>query len=214
MTSILIVDDHPALRLALKAQLSKLPGIHHIWEADNGQTAVDIVRQFRIDLVVLDLDIPRMSGLDAVPRMRAVHAAVRVLILTAQDAVPFAARAMQAGAHGFVSKTQDLDAIVRCVQSVLGGFTVFPSCTPRDMPRDPPRDGQSPSDTEGLGKLTDKEMEILRMLTRGMTNKAIGKALFISNKTVSSYKTRIMTKLGAESLVDLVDFARRCRLVP
>jgi len=214
MTTILIVDDHPALRLALRAQLSQLPDIKRITEADNGQTAVDLVRQYGADLVILDLDIPRMSGLDAVPRMRAAHPGVRVLVLTAQDAVPFAARAMQAGAQGFVSKTQDLEAIVRCVQSVLGGFTVFPSSTPRDMPRDPQRDGQSPNDTEGLGKLTDKEMEVLRMLTRGMTNKAIGKALFISNKTVSSYKTRIMNKLGAESLVDLVDFARRCRLVP
>ncbi|WP_445347046.1 helix-turn-helix domain-containing protein [Cupriavidus pauculus] len=82
------------------------------------------------------------------------------------------------------------------------------------MPRELPRDGQSLNDSEGLGKLTDKEMEILRILTRGMTSKAIGKALFISSKTVRGYKTRIMNKLGAESLVDLVDFARRCRLVP
>ncbi len=62
--------------------------------------------------------------------------------------------------------------------------------------------------------MTDKEVEILRMLTRGMSNKAIGKALFISNKTVSSYKTRVMKKLAADSLVDLIDFARRCRLIP
>lgn len=214
MTTILIVDDHPALRLALQAQLAQLPGISRIWEADNGQTAIDIIREFRVDLVILDLDMPRMSGLDTVPRLRAIHPGVRVLILTAQDAIPFAARAMQAGAQGFVSKTQDLEAIVRCAQSVLGGFTVFPSCTPRDAPRELPVVGQTPADNDGLGRLTGKEMEILRMLTRGMTNKAIGKALFISNKTVSSYKTRIMTKVGADSLVDLIDFARRCRLVP
>lgn len=210
MTTILIVDDHPALRLALRAQLSQLLGVKRIHEADNGQAAIDAVRQFKPDLVILDLDIPRMSGLDAVPRMRALHPPVRVLVLTAQDPVPFAARAFQAGAHGFVSKTQELDAIVRCVESVLGGFTVFPSNSPRDAPRD----SQVVDDDEGLRKLTDKEMEILRMLARGMTNKAIGKALFISNKTVSSYKTRIMDKLGAESLVDLIDFARRCRLIP
>lgn len=210
MTTILIVDDHPAMRLALRAQLSQLLGVKRMYEADNGQTAIDAVRQFKPDLVVLDLDIPRMSGLDAVPRMRTFHPEVRVLVLTAQDAVPFAARAFQAGAQGFVSKTQELESIVRCVESVLGGFTVFPSPNPRDTPRE----GQIVGDSEGLRKLTDKEMEILRMLARGMSNKSIGKALFISNKTVSSYKTRIMDKLSAESLVDLVDFARRCRLIP
>ncbi|RZT31928.1 response regulator transcription factor [Cupriavidus agavae] len=210
MTSILIVDDHPALRLALRAQLSQLLGVKRMYEADNGQTAIDAVRQYKPDIVVLDLDIPRISGLDAVPRMRALHPDVRILVLTAQDATPFSARAFQAGAQGFVSKTEELDAIVRCVESVRGGFTVFPTTHPRETPRE----GQIVSDNEGLRRLSDKEMEILRMLARGMSNKSIGKALFISNKTVSSYKSRIMTKLGAESLVDLVDFARRCRLIP
>ncbi|SDD33806.1 two component transcriptional regulator, LuxR family [Cupriavidus sp. YR651] len=210
MTTILIVDDHPALRLALRAHLSQLLGVKVLLEADNGQSAIDVVRRHKPDLVVLDLDIPRMSGLDAAPRMLAIHPGVRILVLTAQDATPFAARACQAGVHGFVSKTQDMNAIVRCVESVLGGFTVFPSVGNRDAPRD----DRMVSDDDGLRKLSDKEVVILRMLARGMTNKAIGSALFISNKTVSSYKTRIMTKLHAESLVDLVDFARRCRLIP
>lgn len=198
------------MRLALRAQLSQLLGIKRMYEADNGQVAIDIVRQHKPDLVVLDLDIPRISGLDAVQRMHAVHPEVRVLVLTAQDPVPFAARSFQAGAQGFVSKTQELNAIVRCAESVLGGYTVFPNYGQRDIPRA----SRMTSDDEGLRKLTGKEVEILRMLARGMTNKSIGKALFISNKTVSSYKTRILEKLGVETLVDLVDFARRCRLSP
>jgi two-component system response regulator EvgA len=210
MTKILIVDDHPALRLALRTQLSQLLGVTSLLESDNGQSALDAVRQHKPDLVVLDLDIPRMSGLDAVPRMRALHPAIRILVLSAQDPVPFAARAFQAGAQGFVSKTQSMDAIVRCVESVLGGFTVFPSNNHRESPRE----SHKVSDNEGLRKLTDKEVEILRMLTRGMSNKTIGKTLFISNKTVSSYKARIMKKLAADSLVELIDFARRCRLIP
>jgi len=209
MTKILIVDDHPALRLALRAQLSQLLGVTSLLEADNGQDALDTVRQHKPDLVVLDLDIPRVSGLDAVPRMRGLHPTIRILVLSAQNPVPFAARAFQAGAQGFVSKTQSMDAIVRCVESVLGGFTVFPSYSHRDSLRE----NRMVSDNEGLRKLTDREVEILRMLARGMSNKDIGKTLFISNKTVSSYKTRIMKKLDADSLVELIDFARRCRLV-
>lgn len=207
MATILIVDDHPALRLALRAQIMHLLGIKRVHEADNGQDAVDLVRQYKPDLVILDLDLPRISGLEAIPRMRAVHPAVRVLILTAQDPVPFAGRAFQAGAQGFVGKTQELDAIIRCVETVLGGFTVFPSATPRNATT-----GEEAN--ESVHQLSDKEMEILRMLSRGMTNKAIGKSLFISNKTVSSYKTRIMNKVGAKSLVDLLEFARRNRLLP
>ncbi|MBV8271447.1 MAG: response regulator transcription factor [Cupriavidus sp.] len=209
MTKILIVDDHPALRLALRAQLSQLLGVTGLLEADNGQDALDAVRQQKPDLVVLDLDIPRVSGLDAMPRMRGLHPSIRILVLSAQNPVPFAARAFQAGAQGFVSKTQSMDAIVRCVESVLGGYTVFPSSNHRDSPREHRMVG----DNEGLRRLTDREVEILRMLTRGMSNKAIGKTLFISNKTVSSYKTRIMKKLDADSLVELIDFARRCRLI-
>ena len=102
-----------------------------------------------------------------------------------------------------------LGGLVACLPGIAAAQFDAPSVTPRDAPRNAPA-----SDDACMRRLTDKEMEILRMLTRGMTNKAIGKALFISNKTVSSYKTRIMNKLGAESLVDLVDFARRCRLVP
>jgi len=219
MTTILIVDDHPALRLAMRAHLSQLLGVNVLLEADNGQSAIEAVRRHKPDLVVLDLDIPRMSGLDAVPRMRALHPAVRILILTAQNPTPFAARAYQAGAQGFISKTQDMDAIVRCVESILGGFTVFPngaSANPATAVTFGETSRESPmvSDDEGLRKLSDKEVVILRMLARGMSNKIIGNALFISNKTVSSYKARIMAKLRAESLVDLVDFARRCHLTP
>ncbi|WP_454765751.1 response regulator [Cupriavidus campinensis] len=216
MTTILIVDDHPALRLAMRAHLSQLLGVNVLLEADNGQSAIEAVRRHKPDLVVLDLDIPRMSGLDAAPRMRAIHPAVRILILTAQDPTPFAARAYQAGAQGFISKTQDMDAIVRCVESVLGGFTVFPNGASGNPSAigDTARESRMVSDAEGLRKLSDKEVVILRMLARGMSNKTIGNALFISNKTVSSYKARIMAKLRAESLVDLVDFSRRCHLIP
>jgi len=83
MTKILIVDDHPALRLALRAQLSQLLGVTALLEADNGQDALDTVRQQKPDLVVLDLDIPRVSGLDAMPRMRGLHPPIRILVLSA-----------------------------------------------------------------------------------------------------------------------------------
>lgn len=208
MASVLIVDDHPAWRLVMRSQLSQLLGVEHILEADNGQCAIESVRQHKPDLVILDLDIPRIGGLDVAARVRDVHPAVRVLVVTALDPAVFVSRAWQAGAQGFVSKTQDIQEILRAVESVLAGYTVFPA-----LPR---RGAYGPAlcgDEENLRRLSDKELGVLKMLARGMTYKDISRELFISNKTVSSYKARIMAKLQIGSLVELVDFARRCKLI-
>lgn len=201
MATILIVDDHPPVRIVLKTHLSQVLGITHVLEADNGQAAVEIVRQYAPDVVILDLDIPKINGLEVIPRLMAVHPGVRILVISGQDQNTFAPRARQAGAHGYVSKTQELAEIVRCAESVLAGYTVMP-----ELER-----GKSEFGDEAvrLASLSDKEPIIMQMLAKGMSNKEIGEALFISNKTVSTHKTRIMEKLGARSLVDVIDFARR-----
>nr|WP_301542596.1 response regulator transcription factor [Cupriavidus basilensis] len=206
----MIVDDHPALRLVIKAQLSQVLGVSHILEADNGQTAIEAARQFEPDVAVLDLDIPRISGLDVIPRLKRIYPPIRILVISGQDQAVFAPRVRRAGAQGFVSKLQDMKEIVRCVEWVMAGYTVFPEMRyERELPLFNER-----ADEERLALLSDKEIVILQMLVRGLSNKAIGELLFISNKTVSSHKTRIMGKLRATSLVDLVDLARRCRLTP
>ncbi|WP_041680507.1 response regulator transcription factor [Cupriavidus necator] len=201
MATILIVDDHPAVRVVLKTHLSQVLGVTHVLEADNGQAAVEIVRQYAPDVVILDLDIPRINGLDVIPRLKAIQPGVRILVISGQDQNTFAPRARQAGANGYVSKTQELPEIVRCVESVLAGYSVMPDV---DGGR---ADGVD--ETRRLGSLSDKELVIMQMLAKGMSNKQIGEVLFISNKTVSTHKTRIMEKLGARSLVDVIDFARR-----
>lgn len=210
MATILIVDDHPALRLVIKTQLSQVLGVSNIVEADNGQAAIEAARQFEPDLAILDLDIPRISGLDVIPRLKLIYAPIRILVISGQDQATFAHRVRQAGAQGFVSKVQDMKRIVRCVEAVMAGYTVFPEMRyERELPQVTLR-----ADDERLALLSDKEIVVLQLLVRGLSNKAIGELLFISNKTVSSHKTRIMGKLQVNSLVDMVDFARRCRLTP
>jgi two-component system response regulator EvgA len=210
MITVLIVDDHPALRLVLKTQLSQMLGVSSILEADNGQSAIDVVRQCKPDLVILDLDIPKINGLEVIPRLKAIAPDIRVLVISGQDPLTFAPRAMQVGARGYVSKMQDMTDIMRCVESVLAGYTVFPSQVIEAgvLP------GKVMDDDELLRQLTDKEIQILQMLSKGMSNKAIGDLLFISNKTVSSHKTRIMEKLNVTTLLELIDFARRCHIAP
>lgn len=89
MATILIVDDHPALRLVIKAQLSQVLGVGNILEADNGQTAIEAARQFEPDLAVLDLDIPRISGLDVIPRLKRIYPPIRILVISGQEQAIF-----------------------------------------------------------------------------------------------------------------------------
>jgi two-component system response regulator EvgA len=208
MATILIVDDHPAMRMVLRAQLAQRFGDARIHEAGTGRQALAATRQLLPDLVILDLDLPQIGGLELAPRLRAVHPAVRILVVSGQDPALFATRASRAGAQGYVSKTQELDEILRCVESVLAGYSVFPA--------DGQPSGTRPGGAEAdrLASLSDRELAVLGMLAHGQSNKAIAAALFVSNKTVSSYKSRIMAKLGARTLVELIDFARRCRLAP
>lgn len=211
MSTILVVDDHPAFRLVMKMQLMQLLGVEEVIEADNGQTAVEMARQHTPKLAILDLDIPRISGLDVIPRLKLAHPSMRVLVLSGQEPATFAPRAMRSGVHGFVAKSQEMKEIMRGVEAVLAGYTVFPVTA---NGAGISRGANVANEEDRLTLLSDKELVILQMLSKGMSNKAIGDALFISNKTVSSHKTRIMHKLEIKTMVDLVDYTRRCGIVP
>lgn len=209
MSTILVIDDHPAFRMVIKMQLMQLLGVEEVIEADNGQTAVEMARQHAPSLAILDLDIPRISGLDVIPRLKLVHPSIRVLVLSGHDPATFAPRAMRCGVHGFVGKSQEMKEIMRGVEAVLAGYTVFPVMATGGMV---PAVNVAADEDERVSLLSNKELVILQMLSKGMSNKAIGDALFVSNKTVSSHKTRIMQKLCVKSLVELIDLARRCRV--
>ncbi|MGQ7933339.1 response regulator [Paraburkholderia sp. D1E] len=210
MSTILVVDDHPAFRLVIKMQLMQLLGIEEVIEADNGQIAVEMARQYTPKLAILDLDIPRISGLDVIPRLKLAHPAMRVLVLSGQDPATFAPRAMRSGVHGFVAKSQEMKEIMRGVEAVLAGYTVFP-VTASGTGIAPCANAVNEEDR--LKLLSDKELVILQMLSKGMSNKAIGDALFMSDKTVSTYKSRIQEKLGLSSLAALIEFASLHRLI-
>ncbi|MFM0592142.1 response regulator [Paraburkholderia dilworthii] len=210
MSTILVIDDHPAFRMVIKMQLMQLLGIEEVIEADNGQTAVELARQYTPKLAILDLDIPRISGLDVIPRLKLAHPAILVLVLSGHDPAIFAPRAMRSGVHGFVGKSQEMKEILRGVEAVLAGYTVFPvNANGAGIASTVGMDGEE----DRIGLLSDKELVILQMLAKGLSNKAIGDALFISDKTVSTYKSRIQEKLGLSSLAALIEFASLHRLI-
>lgn len=202
MRSALIVDDHPVIRMAVRMLLER-NGMEVVGEADNGVDALQLIRQHEPDIVILDIGIPRLDGLNVISRIQALGLDSHVLVLTSQSAEGFAQRCFQAGAKGFVSKEEDLQNLLTAINAITAGFTVFPSTSLNGS--------QTPvlSESELVERLSNQELMVLQYLATGLSNKEIGERMLLSNKTISTYKTRIQQKLNLGSLLELIEFARR-----
>ncbi|HDQ4400231.1 response regulator transcription factor [Pseudomonas aeruginosa] len=207
MSRILIVDDHPVIRMAMK-MLLEAEGHQIVGDTDNGVDAISLGRELKPDLVILDIGIPRLDGLEVISRLMVLALPLKILVLTGQSASLFALRSMQAGAAGFVCKQGGLAELVTAVNAVASGYSYFPSSAMR-----PVQQGAYSDDVELLGRLSDREVSLLQYLSQGYSNKQISEQMFISNKTVSTYKARLLLKLNAGSLVDLIEFAKRNTLI-
>ncbi|WP_319117726.1 response regulator transcription factor [Pseudomonas aeruginosa] len=207
MSRILIVDDHPVIRMAMK-MLLEAEGHQIVGDTDNGVDAISLGRELKPDLVILDIGIPRLDGLEVISRLMVLALPLKILVLTGQSASLFALRSMQAGAAGFVCKQGGLAELVTAVNAVASGYSYFPSSAMR-----PVQQGAYSDDVELLGRLSDREVSVLQCLSQGYSNKQISEQMFISNKTVSTYKARLLLKLNAGSLVDLIEFAKRNTLI-
>lgn len=209
MGSIVVVDDHPLMRMAVRVMLEG-EGHSILAEADNGVDALEVIRKLLPDLIVLDLSIPRMDGLSVIAYLKEIGISSKVLILTSGDSRNFAIRALQAGAHGFVCKDDNLDELVGAVKAVLSGYNYFPANTIQML-----RENTEAASQESvkLGQLSDREITVLKLLARGLGNQVIAAQLIISHKTVSTYKVRLQRKLNVDNLIDLVELAKRNGLV-
>lgn len=203
MHSVLIVDDHPVIRLAVRVLLEK-HGMRVVGEADNGVNAVQLVRELTPQVVILDIGIPKLDGFSVISRIKALQVRSEILILTSQPADSVCRRCIQLGARGFVNKEEDLGSLITAIKAVDAGYTFFPSLT-----FDSVNPSEKLTELDQIRSLTDREVTVLQYLAQGYSNKQIGERLLLSNKTVSTYKTRLLQKLGAASLVDLAEFAKR-----
>lgn len=208
MGTILIVDDHPIVRLAVRLLLERA-GHEVMGEADNGVDAVSSARDLRPDVVLLDLDIPRLGGLETIARLQVLPSPPKVLVLSSLDPDFFSGRCMRAGAHGFVYKQENIEELLTGVKAVLCGYSYFPNQALESIRNN----SQERDESQLLGSLSDRELTVLRYLALGYTNKQIADEFLINNKTVSSYKKRLQDKLGELSLVGLSEFAKRNSVV-
>ena len=204
MSNVLIVDDHPMIRFAAKLLLER-QGMTVVAETDNGIDALSLARSSRPDIVVLDIGIPKLNGLEVIERLRIQDIKIKIVVLTSLNPAVYANRCMLAGAAGFVCKSNNLDELVSAIRAVLSGFRYFPDLTTVSMRKDDGALDELPL----VQSLSDRELSVLKYLADGLSNIDIAEMMLISNKTVSTYKTRLMIKLNARSLVDLIEFARR-----
>ncbi|MBV6286192.1 response regulator transcription factor [Pseudomonas aegrilactucae] len=200
MHKILIVDDHTTILFAIRTLLER-EGYKIVGEARDGVSAVSMARELKPDVVILDLGLPKLDGLSVLERLSQQSPPTRILVLTGRPPRLFARRCIESGASAFVRKDEDIEILRAALKAVLNGYSYLP-----DASRFADR---SSSDLERLDTLSNREFEVLRQLAKGAGNREIAEAMILSAKTISTYKTRIMEKLGAQSLVELIDVANR-----
>jgi two-component system response regulator EvgA len=204
MNKVLIVDDHPVVRLAVRLLMER-HGYEVVAETDNGVDALQMCRLQAPDLIILEIGIRKLNGLEVIKRLTSAKDPAKVLVLTDQAAGHFSMRCMQAGAAGYVCKEQECSELLSAIKAVLSGYSYFPNQALHSVR------SSLGNATEGemVERLSGREMMVLRQLAQGKSNKEIADGMFLSNKTVSTYKTRLLLKLNARSLVDLIELAQR-----
>jgi two-component system, NarL family, response regulator LiaR len=204
---VVIADDHNVVRKGIRELLTEEPDIAVIGEARTGYEAVDLAVALQPDVVVMDIAMPELSGVEATRQIRAAAPRVRILALTAYADDPYIYGLLDAGATGYILKTAEGREIVRAVRAVaLGQSVIDPAVASRLIARitHPPAGGDV---------LTDRELDVLRLAARGLTNKQIGSDLAISDRTVQNHLANIYTKLGVASRTEAVTSALQRDLI-
>jgi DNA-binding NarL/FixJ family response regulator len=184
---ILIVDDHNIVRQGLAALLKTVQGFEVVAEGSDGEQAVELFGKHKPDVTLMDLRLPRMNGVDAIARIREGTPGARIVVLTTFDGDEDIYRALQAGARGYLLKGMDLAELTEAIRTVHAGKT-----------RIPPRVAEKLAERMGGASLTAREMDVLRLIVAGKSNKDIGNALFISEATVKTHVNSLLSKLGVE----------------
>ena len=197
---ILIVDDHAIVRDGLRRMLATLPDVEVV-EAAHGRDALALARQERPDLVILDLNLPGLGGLELISRLLLDERSRRILVLSMHAEPLYAARALDAGATGYLSKNASPDELLEAVRKVAAGGRYVES----DIAQAVALGGSTAA--EPIGRLSTRDLEILRLLAAGKSLAEIAEALGVGYKTVANTCTQITTKLGLSRTADLVRFS-------
>jgi DNA-binding NarL/FixJ family response regulator len=205
---VLLADDHAVVRKGIRQFLEKPGDVVVIAEADDGAEALRLIERDPPDVAVLDIRMPEVTGVEATRKIKEHFPQVRVLILTAYDDDPYVFALLQAGADGYVLKTASGDELVRAVRTIHRGESALSPEIASKVVRHAVS-GRPESAVDQVENLTDRELDVLRLAARGLTNRAIGHDLGISHRTVQGHLASIYGKLGVNSRTEAVTEALR-----
>jgi len=206
-TRVLVADDHTMIRQGLISILRAQDEFEVVGEAKDGNEAVEKALGSRPDVVVLDLSMPRLNGLEAARRIRKALPRTRILVLTMHDDEEYVLRTVRAGASGYVVKDGAASELVAAIRAVSAGQGYFGPQASRALADTYERGGLAPDDP--YERLTAREREVFQLLVEGRTNAQVAEILFISPKTVDNHRTHLMARLGVHSTAELIRFAAR-----
>ncbi|RAU35967.1 fimbria biosynthesis transcriptional regulator FimZ [Enterobacter sp. ECC-175] len=206
--SVIIMDEHPIVRMSIEVLLQKNKNIIVKLKSGDSHEVLDCIRNHPIDLVILDIELAGTDGFALLKRIRNLNKDIKVLFLSSKSEAFYAGRAIRAGANGFVSKRKDLGEIYNAVEMILNGYSFFPSETLSFINHLGSRTGAAVD-----MPLSNREVTVLRYLANGLSNKEIAEQLLLSNKTISAHKSNIYSKLGVQSIVELIDYAKAHELL-
>ncbi len=212
---LLVVDDHTLVRDGIRALLGLVADIEVVGEATNGKEALEKVAELAPDVVLMDLAMPIMGGLEATRRIRRQFPATKVLALTQYDDSEYVVPVIEAGARGFVTKMAAFSELTSAIQAVYKGDSFLSPSAAAALVQECQQKTNTEGETDPYQQLTDREREVLKLVVEGHTAREIADMLVVSRKTVEWYKTSLMNKLNIHNRTDLIKFAiRRAIITP
>lgn len=209
MQTVIVVDDHPIVRQGLVRLIAEEPGLRVVGEAEDGATAMRIVRSAVPSLALVDLSLKNSSGIELIKEITSQFPSVRVLVVSLHDESIYAERALRAGARGFIMKTEATDNVLVAIKEVLAGRIYLSQKLNSDLLRLHLSHDRSARAGMGIDSLTDRELEVLHLLGEGKGTGLIAHALNLSVKTVETYKAHLKRKLNVKDSAALMQFAIR-----
>ena len=205
MINVLLVDDHHLVRVGINKILTSVKGLNVVGECETGEEAIKYCRKSEPDVLLMDMDMPGMGGLEATKKILRFAPDVKIIVLTAHTEDPFPSKVMQMGAAGYLTKDAGPDEMVNAIRAVHSGQRYLPS----DIAQKMALNQFKSVDDNPFNALSDRELQIMIMITRGDKVPAISEHLNLSTKTINSYRYRMFEKLGVSNDVELTHLAIR-----
>lgn len=207
---LLIVDDHKVVRAGIRLLFQTDNEVNIVGEAEDGEMAIELVKKLHPDVVITDISMPNMSGIQLTKKLKEEHPNVKVLIISMHNDDDYIIDALEAGAMGYITKDSNDDEIINAVHSISNDKMYYDSSISDVFAKKLLKQTKSASEIE---KLTERELEVLEFIVLGMSNKEIANKLFVSKRTIDNHRTNCMRKISAKNTADIVRIAYQNNLV-